>query len=261
VLLVLAGPLRISLGTVAAYAVPAEDGIALVDTGYPGSEEKIVAALAEQGLRPSDIRVIVITHGHGDHIGGLAALAERSGAPVLVHEAEAPVLASGDPLAPEGLTPLGKLTAAVATHYLRRARVRPYTEALGIAKERSLADIGVEGILIPTPGHTPGSLSLVMDGGDAFVGDLCARLLPLGSPMPPFGSDRETIAAGWRRVLTAGARTIYPGHGRPFPAEVLWHELERLEAGESGTSPLRVAVFVGLGVVAGMLTRRFLRRS
>jgi glyoxylase-like metal-dependent hydrolase (beta-lactamase superfamily II) len=260
VLPVLAGPLRIPLGTVAAYVVPAEDGIALVDTGYPGSEDTIIAALAEHGLRPSDIRVIVITHGHADHIGGLAALAQRSGAPVLAHEAEAHVLASGDPPAVKGLTTLGRLAAAAATPYLRRMRVTPYAEALGIAKERSLADLGVEGMLIPTPGHTPGSLSLVMDGGDAFVGDLCSRLLPFGSPLPPFGSDRETIAAGWRRVLTAGARTIYPGHGRPFPAEDLRNELERFEGGESGTSPLRVAVFVGLGIVAGMLTRRFLRR-
>lgn len=257
----LASPLRIPLGTVAAYAVPADGGVALVDAGYAGSEDRIFAALAEHGLQPADVRLIVVTHGHADHIGSVAALAQRSGAPVFVHEVEAPVLEAGTPLAAEGLTPLGKVAAVLLGPMFRRARVTPYSDALALSRERSLADFGVEGILIPTPGHTPGSMSLVMDNGDAFVGDLCSRLLPFGSPLPPFGDDRASFAAGWRRVLTAGAKTIYPGHGKPFPSDQLWTALERLEAGDDGQSPLRLVAFVGLGILAGLLSRRFFRRA
>jgi glyoxylase-like metal-dependent hydrolase (beta-lactamase superfamily II) len=246
---------------VAAYAVPAEGGVALVDAGLPGGEGRIVAALAEHGLQPNDIRVILVTHAHGDHIGGLAEIARLSGAPVLVHEADAPILEAGDPPVPNGLTAFGKAASLLAMPFMNRVKVTPWHGAIRLTSEHSLRDFGVEGIVIPTPGHTPGSLSLVMDSGDAFVGDLCSRFLPFGSALPPFGDDRATIAAGWRRVLTAGARFIYPGHGNPFPADNLREELDRLEWAGAGTNPLRVAVFIGLGVAAGLLTRRLLRRA
>ncbi len=87
----------------------------------------------------------------------------------------------------------------------------------------SLEDYGIPGVVIPTPGHSPGSLSVVLESGEAFVGDLAMNRLPLTlrPSLSIFGDDVHTLKRSWRRVVESGARTIYPAHGRPFPVEAL----------------------------------------
>jgi len=86
-----------------------------------------------------------------------------------------------------------------------------------------LGPYGIEGRVVHTPGHSPGSLSVVLPSGEAFVGDLAMN----GPPMclqPSFGvfaHQPELVPASWRRLLELGVRTVYPAHGRPFPASAL----------------------------------------
>jgi hydroxyacylglutathione hydrolase len=222
-------PVAISLGFVRAYLVPGEGGCVLVDAGTPGQEDKIFAAMASYDLAPRDLRLIFITHAHGDHIGSLAAVAERSGAPVLAQRGEAAALASGQPLRARGLTAFGKLLDPFLGRLARAASGRPWPVKVVVDEELRLDRFGLRGSALHTPGHTAGSLSLLLDSGEAFVGDLCAKvpLLGRGSQVPFLGEDREAVYASWRRLLAAGAKRIYPDHSRPFPAEVLRRELQR----------------------------------
>jgi glyoxylase-like metal-dependent hydrolase (beta-lactamase superfamily II) len=86
-----------------------------------------------------------------------------------------------------------------------------------------LAPYGVDGRVVHTPGHSPGSLSVVLPSGEAFVGDLAMN----GAPMclhPRFGvfaQDPDIVLASWRSLVAMGVRTVYPAHGRPFPASAL----------------------------------------
>jgi glyoxylase-like metal-dependent hydrolase (beta-lactamase superfamily II) len=77
------------------------------------------------------------------------------------------------------------------------------------------------GEVIHTPGHSPGSVSLLLASGDCFVGDLAMNGLPLrrGPGLPVFADDLERVRRSWRMLLDRGARTVYPAHGRPFDAE------------------------------------------
>jgi glyoxylase-like metal-dependent hydrolase (beta-lactamase superfamily II) len=89
--------------------------------------------------------------------------------------------------------------------------------------ERSLLDWGIPGRLIHTPGHTPGSMSLLLRSGEAFVGDLAMDAMPMRiSPgLPVFAEDIDEVRESWKRLLEQGAKTIYPAHGDPFSAEVI----------------------------------------
>lgn len=231
----LSEPVAISLGYVGVYLVPAGDGCVLVDTGAYGSEDKIFAGMAKHGLAPEAIRLIFITHAHGDHIGSLLAIARRAQAPVLASRLEAPALEAGRGLNPHGLTPFGKAMALLMTktHMADMPAETPCKVDVVVDDERSLADFGVAGRAIATPGHTSGSLSLLLASGEAFVGDLCARVPLVGRSYVPFfgDSDRATVYASWQRLLDAGARRIYPDHGDPFPAAVLRRELARAGVG------------------------------
>ena len=230
----LSEPALINLGFVGAYLIPTADGGAvLVDAGVPKQEGKILAALASHGLAPESLRLIVISHAHGDHMGSLQAVAKATGARVLAQRIEAPALAAGVTLMPRGLTTFGKLFERFMGGFVRAASNLPCPVDVVVDDERSLADFGVAGRVLHTPGHTSGSLSILLDDGDAFVGDLCAKM-PLvsgGSYVPFFGDDRETVYASWRKLLAAGARRFHSGHSAaPIPAAALEAELRRVGA-------------------------------
>jgi glyoxylase-like metal-dependent hydrolase (beta-lactamase superfamily II) len=75
-----------------------------------------------------------------------------------------------------------------------------------------LAQIGIAGEIVPTPGHSEDSVSLVLDEGAAFTGDLT----PLGRIGP---EDAEVVAASWRLLRAYGVTRIYPGHGPVYPLD------------------------------------------
>src|SRR6476469_6005554 len=86
---VVPGLFRIDLGPVNAFLLDTGGGPVLVDSGFPGDEIPILGALAELAIAPGDVEAIVLTHAHADSAGGAAALRELTGAPVLIHAAEA----------------------------------------------------------------------------------------------------------------------------------------------------------------------------
>jgi hydroxyacylglutathione hydrolase len=229
-------PATISLGMVNSYLVPAGDGCALVDTGVAGHDAKIFAAMADLGLAPESLRLVFVTHAHGDHVGSLRSIVERSHALVLAHRSEAQALADGKALSPRGLTAAGKVLAATAGRVMRGSISGPAPADVLVDDELSLAGYGIAGRALHTPGHTAGSLTLLLDDGSAFVGDLCAHGSAIGghSHLPPFGDDRDTIFASWQRLIAAGATTVYPGHGPTFPFAELEDELRQV--GRAGAS-------------------------
>lgn len=87
----------------------------------------------------------------------------------------------------------------------------------------ALQGYGVDGVVYPTPGHSAGSMSLILGTGDAFVGDLAVNGLPqrLGPNMSVFAEDPGLIPHSWRIILQAGAKVVYPAHGKPFAASAL----------------------------------------
>lgn len=85
----------------------------------------------------------------------------------------------------------------------------------------SLEPYGVSGRDVHTPGHTPGSVSVLLETGDAFVGDLAMNGPPLclRPKLGVFAEDPEQMRVSWKKLLDLGARTIHPAHGKPFPAD------------------------------------------
>lgn len=86
-----------------------------------------------------------------------------------------------------------------------------------------LTDYGIPGRVIYTPGHTAGSLSVLLDSGDAFVGCLAMNKLPfrLSPGLPIFAEDIQKVKESWKHLLGLGAKTVYPGHGEPFSADII----------------------------------------
>jgi len=86
-----------------------------------------------------------------------------------------------------------------------------------------LKEFGIQGKILFTPGHSRGSISVVLDTGEAFVGDSAMSGFPLtiGPNLPVFAEDLSLLKESWTKLIDNGAKTIYPGHGKPFPIEKL----------------------------------------
>ena len=87
----------------------------------------------------------------------------------------------------------------------------------------SLHEYGIAGKILYTPGHTSGSVSVLLDTGEAFVGCLAHNDLPFRfhPGLPIYADNSNAIKESWKLILDGGAYMIFPGHGKPFPVETI----------------------------------------
>jgi glyoxylase-like metal-dependent hydrolase (beta-lactamase superfamily II) len=203
-----------SLGMGRAYLAIDADRVTVIDTGLKGSAERVLRAAESAGRKPQDVRQIVITHHHGDHTGSLSELAERSGAQVMVHALDAPVVRGERP--PTGPSSGGLLKPLLA----RMAQAAP---AARVDHELSDGDEidALDGMrVVHTPGHTPGSICLYSPKRRLlFVGDVAAKIFRLRGPIGWFTEDAAQAKESIRKLAALDFEVIFFGHGRPIDKE------------------------------------------
>ena len=188
------------------------DQVTLVDTGPVGSEDVIAAALAGAGLDRDAVVRIVLTHFHDDHAGSAAAVRAWSGAEVVAHAEEAPVV-RGDVVRPfPDLLPVeGELFAQVSAG-LPAAPPCPVDREV---RDGDVLPFGGGAHVLHGPGHTDGSIALHLPGPRVlFTGDTVAEhsgVVILG----PFNLDRERALASFRRLVALDVDVVCVGHGEP----------------------------------------------
>ena len=187
-----------------AYLVSGDDGLVLVDTGIPGNAKRILAFIERLGHRPDELRAIVLTHWHIDHVGSAAELRRLTGAPIAIHELDAPVLAGRERPAK------GRRAMAVITWLFR---LRPATADLLLRDGDHVGGLEV----VHVPGHTAGSIALrradgVVFSGDALLGDRHGGMRP---PDPGLSLDPVQARVSAEKIKALGFTLLLPGHGRP----------------------------------------------
>jgi glyoxylase-like metal-dependent hydrolase (beta-lactamase superfamily II) len=174
------------------WVVSAGTSRLLVDLGWPGTMGAMRAGLDRMGVPLREIRYGLATHYHIDH-AGLAQELKQAGVPLLVLEPQV------------GAIPLMKAATKPRDEYVD---ITTHDNVVvSIAGSRAVLErIGIAGEIVHTPGHSDDSVSLLLDDGSAFTGDLT-------HPALAGEGDATVVAASWRLLRERGAARIYPGHG------------------------------------------------
>jgi hydroxyacylglutathione hydrolase len=215
----------ISLGMVNCFVLEGEQTI-LIDAGVSGQKNRFFEELKALSLEPANFDLLLFTHSHMDHIGMAKEILELSHAQTACHVLEKDYLESGKSPHPRGTNIAGKLVAALMK-LMPQSGGSPIRVDITFGDDDfSLATYGIPGKVIYTPGHTLGSVTILLDSGEAIVGDLAMNAMKLsGKPgLPIFAEDIGLVKSSWQRLLDLGAKVIYPSHGKPFSAEIL-HQL------------------------------------
>jgi len=209
----------VKLGLVKSFIIRAEKAI-IIDTGYPGNGERILDSLRENLINPSDISLIIITHGHIDHYGSAEELRKLTGAPVAMHREDAEYLKKG--INYIGL-PLGLTGRLFKSLFIRKdeAVYRSLEVDVVFEDEIDLKNFSVNGRIIHTPGHTAGSVSVMLSDRTAIIGDLLmGGILRKRTPhLPLFANDLSQLKESIRKIVQLAPKVIHASHGGPFSKE------------------------------------------
>lgn len=191
-----------------AYAVLGQPTM-LIDTGRPGQGKKILYELASMGVRPNDIKHILLTHYDVDHVGNAAYLQSKTGAALWASQEDIPCIMGEKP---------------------RHGHKRWISALMPAEKPQSLQAYPVDGCMesitvIPTPGHTPGHVSLLYRDV-LFAGDLVVCFNVRIRPSPGFMNwDMDILKESIRKVAPYSFRWVCPAHGTPLERGDGWEKL------------------------------------
>jgi glyoxylase-like metal-dependent hydrolase (beta-lactamase superfamily II) len=190
-----------------AYLAEQAGEVTIIDAGVPGYYKDVAQELAAMGRTPADVRALILTHGHSDHVGFAERLRRDQHIPVLVHEADAG-LARGEapnPAKGYGKVKLGPFLGFLWFTLLHGGLRTPKLHEVATFGDGATLDVPGSPRVILTPGHTPGSAALHFASLRAlFVGDAFATYAVTtgarGPQVAPFTSDaaRAVESLAWR---------------------------------------------------------------
>jgi glyoxylase-like metal-dependent hydrolase (beta-lactamase superfamily II) len=202
---------RLNLGMVNAYLIEGDKGTILVDTGFINNRDKLVSM-----LKNIDLKLIILTHGHGDHIANARYISEKFDVPIAMHE---------DDFALARDNSINQLYADTFFGYLLRKvskmgpqdKIEVFTPEIFLENGMDLSDYGVSAKVIHVKGHTEGSIALLVGKDEIIVGDTFMNYFK--PTKARIYEDKQELMKSLKLIEETGAKKIYPGHGQPIDAK------------------------------------------
>lgn len=206
----------LKMGMVNAYLIETDDGLLLVDAGWPNKIEAIFQGVQESGHNPVDIRHLVLTHGHVDHAGSAAEVRRRTGARTYAHAADLELITKGKAERPGTTVTPGIIPAIAYRIFIKPGGTTyeplPVDQTLKDGETLPMAS-GLE--VIHSPGHCAGHIALLLrQEGILIAGDICSNIA--GMSYSVLNEDRALARRSILRVAAYPFERAVFGHGKPL---------------------------------------------
>lgn len=193
------------------YLVDCKEELTLIDAGVSADITRISQNIIEVGATPKDVSTLFITHSHMDHVGGAASFRKNYGSRIIAHELDSSALETADP----------ELTGAGWYN----KQLNPCKVDTKLSGEKGMVPVGIKTFKwVHTPGHTPGSISILLNTSDGTI--LFAQDVH-GPFLPQFRSSITDWARSMKKLLTLDFDILAEGHfgiHKPRPTAVAFIE-------------------------------------
>ncbi len=203
---------RLNFGLVNAYLIRGSQGTVLVDTGYRNNREKLLSMVKDE-----DLKLIILTHGHGDHIANAKFISDRLGVPIAMHK---------DDLSLARDNSINELYADTLFGFLMKTilkmgpeeKIEEFTPEIFLENKMDLLEYGVPIKVLHVKGHTTGSIALLVGDNDLIAGDTLMNFIK--PTKARIYENKQELITSLKLMKETGARTIYVGHGNPIDAKI-----------------------------------------
>ncbi len=226
--------IKLSPGKTNSYLISCQKGYLLIDTGYETDYHDFLKELHNKEIKLKDINYLLLTHHHDDHVGFVNELLKDCDLKIITHISAEKLLKTGENDKTKGGGIINKrmyLVFKFGQWFIPNLFGLSFPPVLLRDKDITvrgdnqnvLRNIGINGEILYTPGHTVDSISVLLADGSIFCGDVAANFPDwLGTKYcSPFLTDVKKNYKSWEKILRRGAKTAYPSHGRPFSIEQL----------------------------------------
>lgn len=240
-----AGIIPLDLGITTVYLIKHNDGYLQFDTGYQKDYELYKELLLDYGIQANEITHLFISHHHDDHVGFINELIETNPTiKVVLSEKTAPLIQkgannknNGGGLVNKRVYLLFRLKQLLTPDWdLTFPPFIPHKNTIVFKNEWDFfrSEIGQNIKIIPTPGHTSDSVSLIVDDTYLLGGDMASDFLSWAgtSNLTIFNENITEVYHSWDTVISLGIKTILPSHGEPFPITDLSKNIRKYSQNE-----------------------------
>lgn len=193
------------------YLLQSETGYILIDTGVKKQRKKLETAITEAGCGPGDLKLIILTHGHIDHIGNAAYLRDKYDSKIAMHQGDINMVTGGGMFADAPQSLMIRLVGFLMD-ITGLGAFEIFNPDILLEDNQSLQEHGFNATILHTPGHSKGSISIQAEN-NLFCGDIFNASI---DNVTTLVDDQTTLNTSADHLRSLPAETIYPGHGNPF---------------------------------------------
>ena len=203
------------------YLVRTNRSFVLIDTGRGSKRGEIEKKLVSKGCLSGNLQLIILTHGDFDHSGNARYFREKFHSRIAMHKDDSGMVEHGDML--WNRSKKNVLIRLIFRLFFRLGESDRFEPDLYVDDGFDFSEYGFDAKVVHIPGHSKGSIGILTVDGDLFCGDLLANV---GEPeIGGISDDKMALNASIEKLKRSQIKTVYPGHGQPFPMELFLRTL------------------------------------
>jgi hydroxyacylglutathione hydrolase len=208
--------------------IPSEKGNMLIDTGLEFAYSSLRKDIEHLHLATGKIDYLILTHTHFDHCRNARAIQAEYGSQIVVGEKEADFVEEGYTPIPKGTFTFTKFLVHIGNKLGSGwFSYEPFSADIRVEDHFNLMDGDLKIDLISTPGHSTGSISIIVDDEIALVGDVMLNMFG-DAIFPPFADDIPEMICSCEKLLNTSCRLFLPGHRKEISRELLEQEFSKI---------------------------------